>query len=112
MQRRTRTQQRDRRLQRWPTGLPLLLLCIPRNSYSFRRHSFGCLLFHYILQFQTRPVESCQNRTLLHPHVDEQPFTRSLGGVAIPSDVSRVTVRAGDSVHKYGGHEVLVDLPR
>ena len=32
-------------------------------------------------------------RTLLHPHVDEQPFTRSLSGVAIPGGTAEVTVR-------------------
>ena len=52
------------------------------------------------------------SRTLLHPHVDEQPFTRSLSGVEIPSDVTSVTIRAGDSVHKYGGREMVVELPR
>lgn len=51
-------------------------------------------------------------RTLHHPHVDEQPFTRSLGGVAIPADVEAVTLRAHDSVHGYGGEEVRVALPR
>jgi hypothetical protein len=50
-------------------------------------------------------------RTLLHPHVDEQPFTRSLSGVAIPSDVEQVTVRAHDSVDGYGGREVVVAIP-
>jgi len=50
-------------------------------------------------------------RTLFHPHVNEQPFTRSLSGVAIPDNVDRVTVRAGDSVHGLGGAEVTVDLP-
>lgn len=51
-------------------------------------------------------------RTLAHPHEAEQPFTRSLGGVAIPETVSRVKVRARDSVHGIGGREVTVDLPR
>jgi hypothetical protein len=51
-------------------------------------------------------------RTLHHPHVDEQPFTRSLSGVAIPAREKTVTVRAHDSVHKYGGKVVSVDLPR
>jgi hypothetical protein len=51
-------------------------------------------------------------RTLHHPHVDEQPFTRSLGGVAIPADVEAVTLRAHDSVHGYGGEEVRVVVPR
>ena len=47
-------------------------------------------------------------RILHHPHVDEQPFTRSLSGVELPSDVSEVTVRARDSVHGYGGEEIRV----
>lgn len=38
-----------------------------------------------------------------HPHVDEQPFTRSLAGVTIPTETPEVSVRAHDSVHEYGG---------
>jgi hypothetical protein len=49
-------------------------------------------------------------RLLLHPHVDEQPFTRSQGGITIPEGVSRVTVRAHDLVAGYGGRQVEVDL--
>jgi hypothetical protein len=49
-------------------------------------------------------------RVLLHPHVDEQPFTRSLSGVALPSDVEQVTVRAHDNVDGWGP-EVPVALP-
>jgi len=51
-------------------------------------------------------------RTLLHPHVAEQPFTRSLSGVAIPDDITTVEIRARDSVHGYGGQAVVVELPR
>ena len=51
-------------------------------------------------------------RELLHPHENEQPFTRSLGGVKIPEGVSEVTVRGHDSVHEYGGAELLVPLSR
>ena len=51
-------------------------------------------------------------RELLHPHVDEQPFTRSLSGVAIPEGVNTVTVRARDSVHGYGGREFTLELPQ
>jgi hypothetical protein len=50
-------------------------------------------------------------RELAHPHVTEQPFTRSLGGVAVPDGVGRVTVRARDSVHGYGGAERSLELP-
>ena len=51
-------------------------------------------------------------RVLLHPHETEQPFTRSLGGVAVPAGVGRVTLRAHDSVHGYGGKEMAVELAR
>lgn len=49
-------------------------------------------------------------RVLHHPHVDEQPFTRSLSGVKIPDGVKTVTVRAHDSVHKLGGAEFKIEL--
>lgn len=51
-------------------------------------------------------------RVLLHPHETEQPFTRSLGGVAVPDGIDRVVVRAHDSVHGFGGREVTVPLAR
>lgn len=51
-------------------------------------------------------------RTLHHPHVNEQPFTRSLSGVVIPDDLEEVIVQARDSVHGYGGVEMRVALPR
>ena len=51
-------------------------------------------------------------RTLYHPHVDEQPFTRSLSGVKIAGNIAEVTIRAHDSVHAYGGKTVTVKLPR
>ena len=50
-------------------------------------------------------------RTLHHPHVEEQPFTRSLSGVSIPDGVDVVTVRAHDNVHGYGGATVEIRLP-
>ncbi len=50
-------------------------------------------------------------RTLTHPHVDEQPFTRSLTGVSIPDRIARVEVAARDSVKGYCGVVFEVDLP-
>ncbi|MEM6280879.1 MAG: hypothetical protein AAF787_01695 [Chloroflexota bacterium] len=49
-------------------------------------------------------------RLLLHPHENEQPFTRSQNGLTIPEDVTTVTVRAHDLVDGFGGREVVVDL--
>ena len=50
-------------------------------------------------------------RILMHPHVNEQPFTRSLGGIEIPATISQVTVRAGDNVDGIGGKTMVVKLP-
>jgi hypothetical protein len=49
-------------------------------------------------------------RLLLHPHENEQPFTRSQSGIVIPADVTTVTVRAHDIVDGFGGQEIVVDL--
>jgi hypothetical protein len=68
---------------------------------------------HYADRFEvvTPEGEILGVRTLHHPHVDEQPFTRSLSGVLVPDDVDRVLVRARDSVHGYGGEMIEVALP-
>lgn len=50
-------------------------------------------------------------RVLHHPHVEEQPFTRSLGAVTIPPGVAQVLVEAHDSVHGYGGARFELVLP-
>ena len=51
-------------------------------------------------------------RTLYHPHVDEQPFTRSLSDVKISESITEVMIRAHDSVHEYGGKTMSVANPR
>ena len=51
-------------------------------------------------------------RVLYHPHVNEQPFTRSLHGVKIPPGVGKVTVEAKDSVEGWGGKTRQVQIPR
>ena len=50
-------------------------------------------------------------RILAHPHVDEQPFTRSLGKIVIPEGVKDVTVRAGDNIDGIGGKTMQIKLP-
>lgn len=49
-------------------------------------------------------------RELAHPHVNEQPFTRSVS-VAIPISVKTITIRANDSVHETGGKTVEIEVP-
>lgn len=50
-------------------------------------------------------------RELTHPHVEEQPFTRSLSGVEIPDGARVVTVTARDSVEGWCGATLEVELP-
>ncbi len=52
-----------------------------------------------------------QTRNLHHPHVKEQPFTRSVSGVHISPLTKQVRIRAHDSMHGYGGKELIIDLP-
>jgi len=47
-------------------------------------------------------------RVLAHPHVDEQPFTRSQTAIAVPG--FEVTVRAHDSVEGFCGETKTVSL--
>lgn len=49
-------------------------------------------------------------RTLYHPHVDEQPFTRSLGDVKIPADANVVYVEAHDKVHGWSKQRYKVKI--
>ncbi|MEL6565068.1 MAG: hypothetical protein AAFQ59_11555 [Pseudomonadota bacterium] len=50
-------------------------------------------------------------RVLFHPHVDEQPFTRSLDGVQIPAGTTQVQVQARDLPDGWNEGTTIVDLP-
>ena len=50
-------------------------------------------------------------RKLFHPHVEEQPFTRSLSGVKIDKDIREVVIRAYDSVHGRSEATFKLNLP-
>jgi len=50
-------------------------------------------------------------RVLLHPHINEQPFTRSQT-ISFPENIKRVTIRAYDLIHKFGGKELSIDLKK
>lgn len=49
-------------------------------------------------------------RILYHPHVDEQPFSRSLNHVVIPSETTIVYVEAHDKVHGWSPQRLRVNL--
>lgn len=51
-------------------------------------------------------------RELLHDHATEQPFTRTLDDVEIPTDVDVVIVQGRDLDNGWGGTTMEVDLPR
>jgi len=67
---------------------------------------------HYTNNFEILNLkrEILATRVLHHPHVKEQPFTRSISNVKIPKNIKKVIVRAHDKVHGYGGKEIVVDL--
>jgi len=50
-------------------------------------------------------------RILAHPHVDEQPFTRSLTDVEIPAGVAHVEIVARDSEAGFCGDTVSIAVP-
>ena len=49
-------------------------------------------------------------RQLSHPHVNEQPFTRSQCNIKISSEISHVIVRAKCNKHGFGGKAFGVKL--
>lgn len=49
-------------------------------------------------------------RTLYHPHVNEQPFTRSLSGFQIPKDKKFIFVEAHDLKHGWSPNRVKIDM--
>ncbi|WP_424939271.1 hypothetical protein [Aliiroseovarius sp. S253] len=50
-------------------------------------------------------------RVLAHPHVNEQPFTRSLSGVVVPEGTTAIVIRARTSADGWGEDLYQLDLP-
>lgn len=68
---------------------------------------------HYANRYDVLDMQGnlIASRVLRHPHVDEQPFRRRLGPIAILREVENVKVRAHDLVHGLGGAEVTAEIP-
>jgi hypothetical protein len=67
---------------------------------------------HYANRFELESPtgEVLGTRVLHHPHVDEQPFTRSLDRVSIAKNLTEVHVFAYDSVHGRSEEPFIVKL--
>jgi hypothetical protein len=50
-------------------------------------------------------------RELLHPHTNEQPFTRSLTEVELPDDLDSILVRARCNLHGFEGRQIMKKIP-
>jgi hypothetical protein len=49
-------------------------------------------------------------RKLWHPHVGEQPFTRTLADVLIPKNTHIIYIEAHDKVHGWSKQRVRIDM--
>lgn len=49
-------------------------------------------------------------RVLYHPHIEEQPFTRSLNNINIAQDVNTIYIEAHDKVHGWSKQRLRFDL--
>ncbi|WP_286236901.1 hypothetical protein [Neptuniibacter halophilus] len=69
---------------------------------------------HYANRWEVVTPEGAviATRVLHHPHVDEQPFTRGLNSVTIPSGNGHVFIRAYDSRHGRSASEYRISLPQ
>ncbi|QFT61408.1 hypothetical protein [Roseivivax sp. THAF30] len=59
---------------------------------------------------ETEDGQVLGTRTLHHPHVTEQPFTRSLSSVQVPDGVWTVFIRAKCSVDGWGEERLAVKV--
>jgi len=129
---------RTRRARRRPAagGVPLVLLCALwlaardaaaspvevvqvlfehqggarwRVSATLRHDDAGWHHYANVWVVETRDGTELGRRELLHPHVHEQPFTRSTT-VILPEGTAAVRVRAGDNVEGLNSNVVRVDL--
>ncbi len=80
-------------------------------SATVRSADTGWDKYADLWQVRTVDGEVLGERVLAHPHETEQPFTRSLSGVAIPAEVSSVVIVARDSIAGYCGEEFVFEVP-
>jgi len=80
-----------------------------RVDVTLRHADEGWEHYANVWVVETPGGERLGKRTLFHPHVNEQPFTRSTT-VDIPAETDTVRVRAGDNVNGFNSNVVTVNL--
>lgn len=80
-------------------------------SATVRSDDTGWEKYADLWEVRTVDGEVLGQRVLAHPHENEQPFTRSVGGVEIPGDVAEVVVIAHDLVAGFCGESVTIGVP-
>lgn len=67
---------------------------------------------HYANEWQVIAPDNkiLATRTLYHPHVEEQPFTRNTSGVKIPANMETVRIIAKDTVHGLSKTAMQINL--
>jgi len=81
-------------------------------SVTLKHHDTGWN--HYADNWQVVDGEGnvLGDRVLYHPHVGEQPFTRSLDKVKVPEGTTTVYIKAHDSVHGWTPNRLTVELDK
>ena len=82
-----------------------------RVSVTLRHGDTGWKHYANLWVVESLGGKELGRRVLVHPHEDEQPFTRSLT-LTLPAGVTKVRVRAGDNVGGMDSNTVVVDLAR
>ena len=82
-----------------------------RVDVTIRHGDTGWGHYTNVWVVETMDGKQLGKRVLFHPHVNEQPFTRS-DSVKIPAGVTKVRVRAGDKPNGMSSNVVVVDLSK
>ena len=83
-----------------------------RVSVTLRHPDTGWDHFADAWEVQDSTGNPLARRDLAHPHVDEQPFTRALGGVIIPGELGTVRIVARCSVTGWSTAVFVLPVPR